>query len=173
MKLLFALLSVLIPLAAAHADNPVSGPAPDFMASSLTRCGDKIYASCVDQATLLKDGLDRAHAEHKRALVIFGFNSCPPCNVLDRWLKTPEGAALVKPYVQIDLSIFDETGALRPEIYTNVLPTLGLNINQTPPYGVPLFAIVDPETEKVLGKAILGFSASHHEEQVGYLKAHE
>lgn len=170
-RVLIAWLAVVTSIGAAYAAEPVTARGHDFMAGYREGCGDKIYASCVDQAKLLRDGLRRAHEERKLALVIFGFNACPPCNVLDRWLTSPEGAALEKPYVQIDLSIFDETGALRPEIYTNVLPNLKLAINQAPPYGVPLFAIVDPTTEKVVGKAIVGFSADHHAEHAAYLKA--
>lgn len=172
MRAIVALLCVIASIAVAHADEPLMGNAHEFMASDRASCGDKIYASCLDQRKILDDGLAQAKAQGKRALVVFGFNSCPPCNVLDLWLKSPQGTALAKSYVQIELSIFDKTGALRPEIYSSVLPSLRLSINQTPPYGVPLFAIVDPETRQVLGKAILGFSADRHGEHIAYLKAH-
>ena len=170
-RMIIALLMMLASISVAHAEEPAVG-AHAFMAPYRTQCSDRIYASCVDQRKILSAGLAEAKAEGKRALIVFGFNSCPPCNVLDFWLKSPEGAALTQSYVQIELSIFDKTGALRPEIYSDVLPRLGLSINQTPPYGVPLFAIVDPVAAKVIGQPILGFGARHHEQHAAYLTAY-
>ena len=172
MRSILALLFVVGSIAVARADEPVIGKVYDFMAGYREGCGDKIYASCLNQMKLLDGGLRQARGEKKLALVIFGFESCPPCNVLDMWLKSPDGAALAKSYVQVDISILDKTGATRPEVFSSVLPSLKLSINQTPPYGVPLFAIVDPTTQQVVGKAIVGFSADHHEEHIAYLKAH-
>jgi len=171
-RLLIIAWSLLASLATAFADEPVMRNGYDFMAGYREGCGDKIYASCLNQIKLLDGGLRQARGEKKLALVIFGFDSCPPCNVLDQWLKSPQGAALAKSYVQIDLSIFDKGGALRPEVFSSVLPSLKLSINQTPPYGVPLFVIVDPTTQQVIGKAIVGFSADHHEEHAAYLRVH-
>ncbi|MFZ1990677.1 MAG: hypothetical protein WAW96_13005 [Alphaproteobacteria bacterium] len=157
---------------AAHADEPVTGKGYDFMAGYRTACGDKIYAPCLDQVKLLNGGLRQAKGEKKLALVIFGFDSCPPCNVLDLWLKSPQGGALMKSYVQVDLSILDKGGAIRPEVFSSVLPSLKLSINQTPPYGVPLFAIINPTTQQVLGKAIVGFSADKPQAHIAYLTAY-
>ena len=171
-RFITALLFVVASIAVASADEPVTGKGYDFMAGYREGCGDKIYASYLNQIKLLDGGLRQARGEKKLALVIFGFDSCPPCNVLDAWLKSPEGKSLAKAYVQVDVSILDKTGAIRPEVFSTVLPSLKLGINQTPPYGVPLFAIVDPTTQQVVGKAIVGFSADRHEEQIAYLKAH-
>ena len=157
---------------AAVADEPVTGKGYDFMAGYRTACGDKIYASCLNQIKLLDGGLRQARGEKKLALVIFGFDSCPPCNVLDTWLKSPEGKALAKAYVQIDVSILDKAGAVRPEVFSSTLPSLKLSISQTPPYGVPLFAIIDPTTQQVVGKPIVGFSADKPQAHIAYLKAH-
>jgi len=140
----------LIAATASRADEPVTGRGYDFMAGYREGCGDKIYASCLNQIKLLDGGLRQARGEKKLALVIFGFDSCPPCNVLDAWLKSPDGKALAKAYVQVDVSILDKTGAVRPEVFSSLLPSLKLSINQVPPYGVPLFAIIDPATQQVV-----------------------
>ena len=170
MRATLGLLFVLASLAPAYADEPVTAKPYDFMASYRDACHDKIYASCVDQTKVLDDGLTQAKAAHKLAVIVFGFNSCPPCNVLDAWLKSPKGAELMKHYVQIDLSIFDSSGELRPDVFDAVLPSLKLRISRMPKYGVPLFAIVDPQTKHVVGTSILGFSATDQSRHTAYLK---
>src|ERR1043165_3645861 len=93
--------------------------AADLMAPYRTQCNaDKIYADCVDQRPLLSSVVAKAKAENKRVLVVFGFNTCGPCNALDAWLHLPEGAALASKYVQADVSIFTPVShQLRTEVF--------------------------------------------------------
>ena len=172
MRALSVLVSIVLAMIApANANEPATIGHGDFMAPYRDACHDKIYASCLDQTKVLSAGFDQAKAQHKLAVVIFGFNSCPPCNVLALWLKSPKGAALMGNYEEIDLSIFDPGGSLRPEVFDTILPTLKLNIHRSPPYGVPLFAIVDPQTETLIGKSLLGFDPNDQSQHIAYLAA--
>ncbi len=104
--------------------------------------------------------------------MIFGFNSCPPCKALDLWMKTDAGKKAFAPYELIEVSIFDPQRKLRPEVFATLIPSLKMPINNSPPYGVPSFAIVDPATKTVLGKPITGFDADDQSEHLAYLSAH-
>ena len=119
----------------------------------------------------MSEGLAAAQAKGKRAVVIFGFNDCPPCNVLEKWMDLPAVVKLFAPYEVIEISIFNPKRALRPEVFSDIIPALKLPINNAPPYGVPSFAIVDPSTKKVLGDAITGFDADDQHEHIAYLTA--
>ncbi|MBI1210743.1 MAG: hypothetical protein GC190_04725 [Alphaproteobacteria bacterium] len=151
----------------------LAAPASDLMTPYRVQCSaDKIYADCIDQRPLLSSVLAKAKAENKRAVVIFGFNTCGPCNALDAWLQLPQGAALLSKYEQADVSIFTPVGhQLRTEVFDEILPQFKLHINRESPYGVPLMAVIDPKTNRVIGEALVGFDGNDPSATVAYLEA--
>jgi hypothetical protein len=144
------------------------------MASYRARCNEqsRIYASCFDQRRILNAGLAAARAQSKQAVVILGFNDCPPCNALEKWMELPAVAKLLAPYEIIEISIFDRADELRPEVFSDIVPALKLPIHNAPPYGVPDFSIVDPAAKRVAGKSIIGFDSDDQTGHIAYLTAH-
>jgi hypothetical protein len=154
----FVVLTLVFSFAAMGAAARAAEP-NDVTASYRAACpGDAIYASCADQQKILQAGLRQAKAGHKRAIVIVGFNTCGPCNALATWLEMPERQIVMGSYTLIELSIFDPQHEIRSEVFDAILPPLKLSINRTSPYGVPLFAIVDPASNRVVGQPVLGYN---------------
>lgn len=132
----------------------------------------KLYASCHDQRDILDAGLEAAREDGKLAVVVLGFNDCPPCYILDRWIKSDEGQALLEPYTLIKLSILDPERKERAEVFGDIIPGLKLPISDRPPFGVPYFFILDPEKMKILGTGIGGFNSRDTSKHEALLRAH-
>ena len=142
------------------------------MESYHDQCGDRkrLYASCLNQKDVLSDGLEAAKKEGRLAVIVLGFNDCPPCYVLDRWMKTEEAKALLAPYTVIKLSIFDAARDLRPEVFGEIIPQYSLPINTKPPFGVPYFFVFDPQKNQLHGEGIAGFDSRDQSRHIAYLQ---
>src|ERR1700690_1723634 len=57
--------------------------------------GKDIYSASADARTEIKEALEKAAAEHKRVIVVFGANWCFDCHALDKAFHRPEAAAVI------------------------------------------------------------------------------
>jgi thiol:disulfide interchange protein len=55
----------------------------------------QIYSETADAHTEIKETLEKARAEHKRVIVVFGANWCFDCHVLDQAFHRPELASII------------------------------------------------------------------------------
>jgi thiol:disulfide interchange protein len=55
----------------------------------------KIYNETADAHAEIKEALHKAHAEHKRVIVVFGANWCYDCHVLDAAFHRPDLAEII------------------------------------------------------------------------------
>jgi thioredoxin 1 len=55
----------------------------------------QIYSETADAHAEIKEALEKARAEHKRVIVVFGANWCFDCHVLDEAFHRPEPAAII------------------------------------------------------------------------------
>lgn len=55
----------------------------------------QIYSETADARAEIKEALEKAAAEHKRVIVVFGANWCFDCHVLDEAFHRPELAAII------------------------------------------------------------------------------
>lgn len=55
----------------------------------------QIYSETADARAEIKEALEKARAEHKRVIVVFGANWCFDCHVLDEAFHRPELAAII------------------------------------------------------------------------------
>src|SRR5271155_3217546 len=55
----------------------------------------QIYNETADAHVELKEALEKARAEHKRVIVVFGANWCFDCHVLDEAFHRPELASII------------------------------------------------------------------------------
>jgi thiol:disulfide interchange protein len=55
----------------------------------------QIYNETADAHAELREALHKAHAEHKRVIVVFGANWCFDCHVLDAAFHRPELAEII------------------------------------------------------------------------------
>lgn len=54
-----------------------------------------IYNESADARVEIKEALQKAAAEHKRVIVVFGANWCYDCHVLDKAFHRPDAAAII------------------------------------------------------------------------------
>jgi thioredoxin 1 len=55
----------------------------------------QIYSETADAHAEIKEALEKAKAEHKRVIVVFGANWCFDCHVLDEAFHRPELASII------------------------------------------------------------------------------
>jgi thioredoxin 1 len=55
----------------------------------------QIYNETANAHTEIKEALERANAEHKRVIIVFGANWCFDCHVLDDAFHRPELASII------------------------------------------------------------------------------
>ena len=55
----------------------------------------QIYSETADAHTEIKETLEKARAEHKRVIVVFGANWCFDCHVLDEAFHRPDLASII------------------------------------------------------------------------------
>ncbi len=56
----------------------------------------QIYSETADAHAEIREALERAKAEHKNVIVVFGANWCFDCHVLDEAFHKPELASIIK-----------------------------------------------------------------------------
>ncbi len=75
---------------------PVFVPAIDYeKIEKIPKCKDEVdrkikYHNCRQSAQIYTAGLEKAKANNSPLMVIFGFNKCPYCTVLERTIFNPE-----------------------------------------------------------------------------------
>jgi len=67
-----------------------------------------LYPANVDARAEIKEAEERAAAEHKRVLLVFGANWCFDCHVLDRAFHRPEFASAIAGYEIVHVDIGDD-----------------------------------------------------------------
>jgi thioredoxin 1 len=70
--------------------------APGVVCSSQAAQHEKdIYSASADARSEIKEALEKAAAEHKRVIVVFGANWCFDCHALDKAFHRPEVAPII------------------------------------------------------------------------------
>jgi thioredoxin 1 len=63
--------------------------------SQTVKAENNIYDEKADARAEIKDALQKASAEHKRVILVFGANWCYDCHVLDRAFHSSELAPII------------------------------------------------------------------------------
>ena len=100
----------------------------------------QIYSETADARVEIKEALEKAKAEHKRVIVVFGANWCFDCHVLDAAFHRPEQAEIVAAnYVvlHVDVGKFDKN--------LDLMKKYEVPKNR----GIPGLAVLDPDGKLV------------------------
>ena len=100
----------------------------------------QIYNENVDAHAEIKEALEKARAEHKRVIVVFGANWCFDCHVLDEAFHRPELASIIVAHyevVHVDIGKGEKNQDL-------------MNKYEVPlKRGIPALAVLDPNGKLV------------------------
>lgn len=129
----------------------VSGFTP-ISASAEEACDDsgKIYRICQDQKTIFAAAAEKAIAEKKNLLVVFGADWCPWCRSLNTMLNAEEVKESISPdTVLVEIGVYKEQDKLPSgeEVLAQVIGYSKAKVNRK---GVPLMALVDPVKKKAV-----------------------
>ncbi len=123
-----------------------------WAAGEAPKCDDsgKIYKVCQDQETLYQESFDRAKAQTKILVVVFGAEWCPWCLSLHKMLNAPEfGGEFAKKYVLSDIGVYQ--GKQKLESGGKVLTKLKeLTRDATALEGIPVLGLVNPKNGKAM-----------------------
>ena len=117
-------------------ETPAQQPAPEIQNQPLESVSAKtdLYPANADAKVEIQTALQRAVAEKKRVLLIFGANWCYDCHVLDRALHEGEAGKVVnQSFLVVHVDIGD--GEKNPDL----VKTYNIPLNK----GVPAVAVLD------------------------------
>jgi hypothetical protein len=119
-------------------------PDPGTRLSRPTTPNPQLYPAPAEARSELKSAERRAHAAHKRVLVIFGANWCYDCHVLDATLRSPSFAPLVNAnYIVVHINIGDEG-----KDNNDLASGMGVNLDK----GVPSLAVLDSSGKVIVAQ---------------------
>jgi thioredoxin 1 len=96
----------------------------------------QIYDEAADTHAELKEALHRAHAEHKRVILVFGANWCYDCHVLDAAFHRPGPAEIIAAnYVVVHVDIG------KGEKNQDLMTKYGIPMKR----GIPALAVLDAD----------------------------
>ena len=100
----------------------------------------KIYNETADAHAEIKEALEKATAEHKRVIVVFGANWCYDCHVLDKAFHRPDAASIIAAtYVVVHVDI--GKGEKNQDLMTKYEVPMKR--------GIPGLAVLDPDGKLV------------------------
>jgi hypothetical protein len=102
-----------------------------------------LYPADADARAEIKDAEEKAAAEHKRVLLVFGANWCYDCHVLDLAFHRPDFAAVMARYevVHIDLGADEKKNA-------DLVKQFDVPLNK----GIPALAVVESDGKLVVSQ---------------------
>ncbi len=112
-------------------------------------CDDKgkIYRVCTDQAKIFDSAWEKAKAENKHLLVVFGADWCPWCVSIHRLLSLGEEGLPGANVVVEEIGLYQEREKLASGL--SVLDRVAaLSKSPVKRDGVPLLAVINPKNSK-------------------------
>jgi len=122
------------------------------LSASAADCDDagKIYRVCRDQQGLYKEAAEKAVAEKKLLLVVFGADWCPWCRSLNTMLSTPELREKMAPGTElVEIGLFQDQEKL-PSGEAVLEQVAGYSKGKVNRKGIPLMAVVNTEKKKAV-----------------------
>lgn len=105
----------------------------------------QIYSETADGHAEIKEALEKAKAEHKRVIVVFGANWCFDCHVLDEAFHRPDLAAIIAAnyeVVHVDIGKTESHPALKNQ---DLMEKYEVPMKR----GIPGLAVLDAEGKLV------------------------
>lgn len=105
----------------------------------------QIYSETADAHAEIKEALEKAKAEHKRVIVVFGANWCFDCHVLDEAFHRPDLASIIAAnyqVVHVDIGKTESHPALKNQ---DLMEKYEVPIKR----GIPGLAVLDPDGKLV------------------------
>ena len=104
----------------------------------------EIYNETADARAEIKEALEKATAEHKRVIVVFGANWCYDCHVLDLAFQRPDLAPVLAAgyeVVHVDLGPDEQKNA-------DVVKQFDVPLNR----GIPVLAVIESDGKLLMSQ---------------------